>query len=329
MKITELQPGFSYNHPFPYRTWMTRSGAAAPAQKPPIELAPEKRKGLKRIIAGGITGAVQCCISYPADFVKTHLQLDETCKKHYDGIIDCIGKTIRQDGFFGLYRGLSPVLLGSIPKSSIRFGSFEIFKYHMMDEMGIMRPLDSALCGLGAGVLEAIIAVTPIETIKVKLIHDKRMQKPTYKGLVHGVTTIVRDEGLRGLYQGVTATVLTQGSNMAIRVFVMETLKNWYRNGDNSVRVPKHVIGAFGAIAGAISVFGNASMDVVKTRMQGRDAKRYDNTLHCIAHILEHEGVLAFYKGTIPRLIRVCIDVAISFVILESLMDLLHRFFPN
>ena len=74
--------------------------------------------------------------------------------------------------------------------------------------------------------------------------------------------------GIRGTYQGLTATIMKQGSNQAIRFFVMETMKDWYRGGDNKKPVPKLVVGAFGAIAGAASVFGNTPIDVVKTRMQ-------------------------------------------------------------
>lgn len=74
--------------------------------------------------------------------------------------------------------------------------------------------------------------------------------------------------GLRGTYQGVTATILKQGSNQAMRFGVMETLKDWYRGGDPTKPVNKLIIGMFGAIAGAISVFGNTPIDVVKTRMQ-------------------------------------------------------------
>lgn len=48
----------------------------------------------------------------------------------------------------------------------------------------------------------------------------------------------------------------------------METLKDWYKGGDNSKSVPKLVVGVFGAVAGAASVFGNTPIDVVKTRMQ-------------------------------------------------------------
>lgn len=61
---------------------------------------------------------------------------------------------------------------------------------------------------------------------------------------------------------------MKQGSNQAIRFFVMESLKDWYRGGDPNKKVNKLVVGMFGAFAGAASVFGNTPIDVVKTRMQ-------------------------------------------------------------
>jgi solute carrier family 25 citrate transporter 1 len=74
--------------------------------------------------------------------------------------------------------------------------------------------------------------------------------------------------GFGGLYKGVTATILKQGSNQAIRFFVMETCKDLYRGGDPKKPIPTLVTGVFGAFAGACSVFGNTPIDVVKTRMQ-------------------------------------------------------------
>lgn len=52
------------------------------------------------------------------------------------------------------------------------------------------------------------------------------------------------------MYKGVSATIMKQGSNQAIRFFVMETLKDIYKGGDQNKPVPKMVVGAFGAIAG-------------------------------------------------------------------------------
>lgn len=153
---------------------------------------------------------------------------------------------------------------------STRFGAFEEFKKRSVDEKGNLSPVDRMLCGLGAGVCEAIFAVTPMETLKVKFINDQQSPNPKYKGFLHGVRHIIREEGIRGTYQGLSATIMKQGSNQAIRFFVMETLKDWYRGGDPTKPVNKMVVGGFGAVAGAASVFGNTPIDVVKTRMQVR-----------------------------------------------------------
>lgn len=76
--------------------------------------------------------------------------------------------------------------------------------------------------------------------------------------------------GVSGLYRGVTATILKQGSNQAIRFFVIESLKEAYKGEDKRKQVPTLLTGLFGATAGAASVFGNTPLDVIKTRMQVR-----------------------------------------------------------
>lgn len=104
-------------------------------------------------------------------------------------------KTVQASGVFGLYRGLSVLLYGSIPKSAVRFGAFETFKSQLQDNNGQLSIGGKLLAGLGAGVCEAVLAVTPMETVKVKFINDQRSSNPRFKGFFHGVSMIVRQEG--------------------------------------------------------------------------------------------------------------------------------------
>ena len=48
-----------------------------------------------------------------------------------------------------------------------RFGVFEFLSNKMRDESGKLDSTRGLLCGLGAGVAEAIVVVCPMETVKV------------------------------------------------------------------------------------------------------------------------------------------------------------------
>ncbi|EDW80791.1 uncharacterized protein Dwil_GK11377 [Drosophila willistoni] len=285
-------------------------------------MAPDGSKGLKGVVAGGITGGLEIMATYPTEFVKTQLQLDEKGDgRKFKGTLDCIRKTVNTNGVFGLYRGLSVLLLGSIPKSAARFGSFEYFSHTFQ---GYKINNQRFMAGFLAGLTEAVLVVTPMETIKVKLINDNRSPNPKYRGLFHGVTEIVKAEGIGGIYKGLLPTMVKQGTNQAIRFCVLFALKDMYTGNDPNKSVPKLGVGIFGAIAGAISVFFNNPVDVVKTRMQGMGAHKYKNSADCFLQTLHSEGPMAFYKGTLPRLARVCGDVALTFMIYDTIMEIIN-----
>jgi len=228
-----------------------------------------KKHPVKAILAGGLAGGLEIMITFPTEYVKTQLQLDErSAKPKYTGPLNCVAVTVREHGFFGLYRGLSSLIYGSIPKASVRFSMFEFLKNKMADEKGKLTQPQTLLAGLGAGVSEAIVIVCPMETIKVKFIHDQTQPNPQFRGFFHGVRTIVRQQGLKGTYQGLPATIVKQGSNQAIRFFVYTNLKSWIQGGDPSKDIGSVKTFLIGGVAGAASVFGNTPVDVVKTRMQ-------------------------------------------------------------
>lgn len=119
-------------------------------------------------------------------------------------------------GFLGLYRGLSSLLYFSVPKVATRFLTYETLRGKLQRPDGSLSTLNTLLCGLGAGTAEAIVAVTPMDTIKTRLIHDQLSRAPAdrrYKGFFHGVTTIVKEQGFGGIYKGLTATILKQGAS--------------------------------------------------------------------------------------------------------------------
>mmetsp|Transcript_12724 Transcript_12724/g.29577 ORF Transcript_12724/g.29577 Transcript_12724/m.29577 type:complete len:164 (+) Transcript_12724:531-1022(+) len=85
---------------------------------------------------------------------------------------------------------------------------------------------------------------------------------------------------------------------------------------------------AAGAFAGGTSVLLFQGVDVVKSRMQGLEAHKYRNTIHCIRELIKNEGIMAFYKGVGPRMTRVCMEVGITMSLYGEIVKVV-RVFPE
>ena len=86
---------------------------------------------------------------------------------------------------------------GSLHRKSFffRFSTYEFLRNRLADQNGKMTQVATLGAGLGAGVAEAIFIVCPMETIKVKFIHDQTQPNPKYRGFFSGVWTIIKTEG--------------------------------------------------------------------------------------------------------------------------------------
>lgn len=214
--------------------------------------------------------------------------------------------TVQTTGFFSLYRGLAPTLIGSVPKAGIRFGLNATIKERLRDAEGNLSPAKNFIAGLGAGVSEALIIVAPVETVKTKTIE---LNLPFVQGLKH----IVGTEGIAGVYKGAIATAMKQGSNQGLRFMWFNEYKRILTNDGERLLTPlQSLLG--GMSAGCFSTLGNNPFDVVKTRMQGTKAFQYNGTIDCFRQILTKEGVASFYAGVIPRMGRVVPGQGIIFM---------------
>jgi solute carrier family 25 citrate transporter 1 len=232
--------------------------------------------------------------------------------------------TVETTGFWSLYRGLTPTLMGSIPKAGIRFGLNSVIKDSLKDANGNLTAPKHFVAGLGAGVAEALMVVAPVETVKTKCIE---LNMPFTKAFKH----IMATEGVGGVYQGAAATAMKQGSNQGLRFMWFNEYKRIVTNDGEKAMTP--LLGLFGGMsAGCFSTMGNNPFDVVKTRMQGTKASQYKNTLDCFKQIIANEGFGAFYAGVVPRLGRVVPGQGIIFMSFETIQKTLEKnvtFFQN
>ncbi|KAF6036010.1 hypothetical protein EB796_005679 [Bugula neritina] len=57
---------------------------------------------------------------------------------------------------------------------------------------------------------------------------------------------------------------LNDSQRASYQIFVVESFKEWYKDGDSKKHIPKPVVGVFGAIAGAASVYGTLPLMSLK-----------------------------------------------------------------
>jgi len=269
---------------------------------------------------GALTGFIEAVICYPTEFIKTQLQLQSKTNPEYTGIMDCAKKTVNNHGPVGLYRGALPLIIGSSGKQAARWTGYETALKQFKDEKGNVSMGARIFSGACGGVTEAIFAVTPIETLKTRVTDDMRRGTKNYSGSFDALVKIMKAEGPAGLYMGLVPTIAKQATNQAVRFPVQFLAKQALTGGDKSLETHPLYNGAAGAVAGAVSVLCTMPQDTVKTRMQGEEAKKlYKGTMDCAAQILKKDGIMFFYAGTWPRMIRVSLDVAITFAIFPIL----------
>jgi hypothetical protein len=69
-----------------------------------------------------------------------------------------VKKTINERGILGMYRGYGALLMFSVPKNYVRFGTYSYMKGSVLTEPS---KLNSFLCGIAAGAMESTFVVTP------------------------------------------------------------------------------------------------------------------------------------------------------------------------
>ena len=231
---------------------------------------------------GCVAGGIEAVAMWPMEFMKTKLQLQSKYRGGprlpFTRVLDGIKYTVRNTGILSLYDGLTVTLLLSIPKAGIRFGGNAYLKSVLMNDQGVLTMAQQFLAGVGAGVLEALLVVTPMETMKTKMIER-------HLDLLGGVKYILRSDGIRGLYQGVSATVLKQASNQGLRFMFFNQYKDiMTARGERSLGSVEAFLG--GMAAGTFSTLGNNPFDVVKTKMQSTGATlKYKNTVDCFKQV--------------------------------------------
>ncbi|XP_002662242.1 solute carrier family 25 member 45 [Danio rerio] len=273
-------------------------------------------------IAGWISGAVGLVVGHPLDTVKVRLQTQSV----YGGILDCVIKTYTREGLHGFFKGMSFPVLSVAVSNAVAFGSYSnaldyLTQSHHNDHSQ-RSPLSYVfMAGCFSG-LAQLFVTAPIDLVKVRLQNQTRSRSAgnKYRGPLHCVAVIVREDGLKGLFRGFWALALRDVPCYGLYFLPYEfTLRMMTEKG----KQPGHcAVLAAGGVAGVITWACATPMDVVKARLQmsGGGGRVYSGVLNCITVSVREEGIRVFFKGLLLNSVRAFPVNAVTFLSYEMIL---------
>lgn len=269
---------------------------------------------LDHAFAGIVAGAVATVCMNPLDLVKVQFQVDTSMRKPGPSfppssssstsrwtalakratggnVVRDMGlalrEIVRRDGYAGLYRGLSPNVVGNSASWGLYFLWYTMIKEYMaapssQDPKGKTKKLSPGQHLLAASESGAITALmtNPIWVVKTRMFTTSKsgasilgssaaqgpssasplagaaaagsssapLEQPTYRGLMQGLRHIWTHEGWRGMYKG-AGLALVGVSNGAIQFVCYEELKRWRMGVAKARQSPKRGVDQ-GAVVG-------------------------------------------------------------------------------
>eukprot|EP00466_Bigelowiella_natans_P013790 jgi/Bigna1/82286/fgenesh1_pg.90_\ len=223
----------------------------------------------KTMAASTVSGMVARIPMHPIDTIKAKLQVQ--VKGQYSSLLEVTRKTFRTGGISAFYAGFPTAFFGSAPASCIYWTSYEASKKIMFKSEVLQKaPSMTHFCsGVLAEMVSCVLWV-PIDVVKERLQVQSDL-KSTYRGNLDALVTIYKSEGLRGVYKGYWATILSFGPFSGLFLMLNEELKVLAKGhfGIKSDKdIPFVMFMGVGASAGSIAAWTTNPLDKAKLRLQ-------------------------------------------------------------
>lgn len=198
---------------------------------------------LVHLLSAMAAGAAVSTATSPIWLVKTRMQLqtsDVSTPGHtnYKNSFDCANRVYKEEGIRGFYKGLGASYLG-IAESSIQFVLYEKMKAIVLEKkreglastLSVVPTSPPSLSNLeymslaATAKLIAAVSTYPHEVIRTRLREQRvaTVDNPhKYTGLFQALRLIFREEGVAGLYGGMSAHLLRVVPNAAIMFWTYE-----------------------------------------------------------------------------------------------------------
>ena len=176
-----------------------------------------------------------------------------------------------------------------------------------------------AMAGAFAGGVSRV-AVAPLDVIKIRMqvqvepvAAAANVDPGKYRGIVQCATTILREEGVRGLWAGTVPALFLWVPYTAVQFAALGEFRRRCAAADlDAAKPPLAFVG--GAVAGASATVCTYPFDVMRTVLAAQGSPRvYDSLAEAARGIVRDRGVRGLYAGVGVTLVEIIPASAIQF----------------
>lgn len=189
------------------------------------------------IRCGIIAGMMSQIVCHPIDTIRTRLQFDR-----FRGLNHCISKTVKQEGFRALYKGLSAPLFAQGLYKAVIFSVNSRVKNVFMKKNYLSQKSRDVVCGGIAGAANSIF-VTPVELVRNRL--QMNYSTTNSPGPFSIISQTVSKHGISALFKGYLATVTRDGPGVALYFASFETMRRREEGGFKNLLLSSATAGLF------------------------------------------------------------------------------------
>ncbi|KAJ8361221.1 hypothetical protein SKAU_G00177460 [Synaphobranchus kaupii] len=170
-----------------YESAKSLLGASSPPYAAPVT----------HMVAASLGEIVACLIRVPTEVVKQRTQASPSSSSYRELV-----RTLREEGFCGLYRGYRSTVLREIPFSLVQFPLWEYLKSLWSLRQGhVLYSWQSAVCGAFAGGVAAFVT-TPLDVAKTRIMLAKTGTRTASGNIPLVLCEVWKTRGLTGLFAG-------------------------------------------------------------------------------------------------------------------------------
>jgi len=188
-----------------------------------------------QVASGSLAGGITNALVYPLIYVRTVLGADLGKVKQYNGMGDCIMKTVKAGGVSSLYNGIGPSSVGIVVYRGVQFGlqdTIKAFNPYQKD-VGLVA-VTSKFIVAQIAVSVSGIAAYPFDTMQRRLQIEatKPKDQQIYNGMADCFQKILKTEGPKGFFKGALANIL-RGTGAAIVLVMYDEIMNFVERSGN------------------------------------------------------------------------------------------------